>query len=113
MSNSPTLLTAQKMHAHKCQACAANGDETIWIHPDTCRGNIAVHTCPKCGKVEWKQDAVESAKLPQVQTAQPGVNLDVLLGYIVLAFGLALLGYGAYLYVKKVRDGKAALPDIR
>jgi predicted RNA-binding Zn-ribbon protein involved in translation (DUF1610 family) len=109
MSTPPMLLSATKMHAHKCQACAKAGKEVVWIHPDTCRGNIAVHTCPECGKVEWKQDRIESGKLPQPAIAQPGINLETVLGYIVLAVAVAAIGYAAFLYVKQYRAKKAAL----
>lgn len=94
-----------QMHAHKCQACEKSGKEVIWIHPDICRGKVAAHKCPECGTINWKQCRVESAKLPQVQRgAQNGVSLEVVLGYIMLAIGLALVGYGAFLYVKKRRN---------
>lgn len=101
------VQTAVKMHAHKCEACAKNGEEVIWIHPDTCRGQVHAHTCPKCGKVEWKQCRVESAKLPQVQTVQHGPsNLETMLGYIVLAVGLAMLAYSAYVFITEKRKAK-------
>ena len=105
------IQTAQKMHAHVCQKCAASGKKTVWIHPDSCRGNVAVHTCPECGAVEWKQDRVESAKLPQLAQVQPqGINLETLLGYILLFVGLALVGYGVYGYIKD-RKGKKVMPE--
>jgi hypothetical protein len=105
------IQTAQRMHAHRCQQCASNGKSVVWIHPDICRGIVAAHKCPECGNVEWKQDAIESAKLPQppqVQTAQ-GINLETVLGYILLFVGLALVGYGVYQYVSD-RQAKKALP---
>jgi hypothetical protein len=95
------LQSAVPMHAHKCQACAAAGKEVVWIHPNTCRGNIAVHKCPACGKVEWKQDAVETGKLPNHAQQPQGVDLNAVLGYVLLAIGLALFGYGVFIYVKK------------
>lgn len=103
------LQSAVPMHAHKCQACATLGKEVIWIHPNTCRGNIAVHKCPQCGKVEWKQDAVETGKLPQHQQAvQQGVDFNAILGYVLVLAILAMAGYGIFLYVKK-RGGIAHL----
>src|SRR6266403_378325 len=99
------LNSAIQMHAHKCEACEKNGKEVVWVHPDICRGKVAAHKCPECGTVNWKQCKVESAKLPQVaQHVQPAqINLETLLGYILLAVGLALIGYGAFLYVTKGR----------
>lgn len=95
------------MHAHRCQKCAADGKETIWIHPDICRGKVAAHTCPECGTIQWKQCKVESGKLPQqARHEQPQTDFSTVLGYVVLAVGIALLVYGAFLYVKKYQNGK-------
>jgi hypothetical protein len=96
------------VHAHRCEACAVNGKLVYWVHPETCKGNVQAHTCPECGTVNWKQWLVEPGKLPQVTNAHGKINYETLLGYIMLAVGLAILGYCAFLYVKKVRDKKAA-----
>jgi predicted RNA-binding Zn-ribbon protein involved in translation (DUF1610 family) len=99
-------VATSSMHAHRCEVCLRGGKNTIWVHPEACRGVVASHTCPECGHVEWKQFLVEAGRLPQVTNAQGKINFETLLGYIMLAVGLALLGYGAFLYVKKVRAGK-------
>lgn len=49
------------MHAHRCENCHKNGVQTIWVHSDACKGNVQAHTCPKCGKVEWRQYQVPIA----------------------------------------------------
>src|SRR5260370_941127 len=97
------VQTALQMHAHKCEACAAQGKEVIWVHPDLCRGKVAVHKCPECGTVQWKQCKVASGKLPQVAPRAQGVSFETTLGYVLLFVGLALLGYGMYLYIKDRR----------
>jgi len=35
-------------HQHKCQGC-----HTVWRHADACAGDVAAHTCKKCGRQEW------------------------------------------------------------
>lgn len=100
------------MHTHRCEECAKNGKEVIWIHPDGDAGHIAAHKCPECGTVNWKQCKIENAKLPKPQeriAPVHAIDLQSLLGYIMLAVGLALLGYAAYVYVKE-RKNKAVLP---
>jgi len=100
------------MHTHRCEQCAKDGKEVIWIHPNADAGQISAHTCPECGTVNWKQCKVENGKLPQPQQRQNpvhAIDLQSLLGYIMLAVGLALLGYAAYVYVKE-RKNKAVLP---
>lgn len=37
-------------HAHLCFRCG-----TIWRHSDAKRGNLAAHSCPNCGELEWQQ----------------------------------------------------------
>jgi RecJ-like exonuclease len=101
------------MHAHRCMACSDRGEESIWIHPDTCAGNVAKHKCPKCGQVEWKQFMMETAKLPQIvaNAKNNQSRLDMVIGYVLFAVLLAALGYCAFLYVKKLREGNAELPS--
>lgn len=92
------------MHAHRCEACAANGKQTVWIHSDDCLGVLAAHKCPECGTVQWRKWMVEPGKLPQATNAvTPVITFEAILGYLLLFAGLALLGYGAYLYIKDRR----------
>lgn len=51
----PTLSISQAkpaqgaaLHSHRCRSCG-----TVWSHTDASFGNVADHSCPKCGKVEW------------------------------------------------------------
>lgn len=98
------------IHAHHCQACSAKGKNVFWIHGDDCKGVLQAHKCPECGTVEWKKALVEPRQLPQPKKQDGGFNMDILLGYLVLFAGLALLGYGIYLYVSKRQ--KHELADI-
>ena len=106
------LNSTVKMHAHKCEECAAKGKEVIWIHPDSDRGQVAAHRCPECGALNWKQHQVENGKLPQPlpknETVQRGVNWDMVLGYTVLLIGLALIGYGVYIYIQGKKHGNSS-----
>lgn len=100
------------VHAHRCEACAAKGEEVIWIHTETCKGVLQAHKCPKCGEVEWKQFLVQ-AQPKHEHHALPAdaISFDALLGYCVVIVGVALLVYVAVFYVKKLRgasDGKIA-----
>lgn len=89
------------VHAHRCEACAAKGEEVIWIHSETCKGVVQAHKCPKCGEVQWKQFLVQA---PQHNHAQPApVRYDNILAYCIIAVGIALLLYTAIVYVKKLR----------
>lgn len=92
------------MHTHRCEECAKNGKEVIWIHPNADAGQISAHTCPECGTVNWKQCKVENGKLPQPQQRTVPVHAIDWLGYIMLAVGLALLGYATFLYIKDYRN---------
>jgi len=104
---SAVLHSTIKMHTHKCEACAKQGKEVIWVHPDADRGQVAAHRCPECGTVNWKQCVVENGKLPQPQAPnKQNAALETVLGYILLFIGLALIGYGAYLYIKDRRERK-------
>lgn len=99
------------IHAHRCEACAANGKQVFWIHGDSCKGILQAHKCPECGTVEWKKALIEPGRLPQPKKQESGFNADILLGYIVLLAGLALIGYGIYFYLsKRKQDGLANLP---
>ena len=100
------------MHAHRCEHCAKNGKQTVWMHGDDCAGVIASHVCPECGQVQWKKWMVEVAALPKVQTPQGGVNFETVLGYILFFVGLALLGYGTYQYIKDRRTTGKVLPPV-
>ncbi len=107
---SATVSAAIGMHAHRCEICATNGKQVVWVHPDTGAGDIAAHRCPQCGNIEWKKFLVEPGRLPQVANGQPiQINNNALLGYIVLAICVALVFYGAFLYVKKIRYKKEVL----
>lgn len=100
------MNTANQIHAHRCEACAAKGKQVFWIHGDTCKGVLQAHKCPECGTVEWKKALIEPGRLPQTKKQESVFNADMLLGYIVLFAGLTLLGYGVYLYCKK-KGGEA------
>jgi len=93
------------MHAHRCMACSKNGIDTVWIHGDNRAGDVAAHKCPKCGEIQWKKWMVEIGQLPRVQ-AQAKRNYEALLGYLVLAVSVALLGYLAFIYVRAWRSEK-------
>lgn len=95
------------VHAHRCEACAANGDEVVWIHADSCKGVLQAHKCPKCQTVQWKQFLVQPSRLPGAnQNAQGKISLDAVLGYILFAVVLAAVSYFAFVYVKKLRGIK-------
>lgn len=101
----------QEVHTHVCMHCAKQKKNTVWVHGDDNAGVIGLHTCPECGHIEWRKFIVEPGKLPQLASAKKA-NYDMLLGYIVLAVGIALLAYGAFLYVKKVRDGSEIVGTV-
>jgi predicted RNA-binding Zn-ribbon protein involved in translation (DUF1610 family) len=42
-------------HEHECDAC-----HTVWSHSNDCKGNVAAHTCPKCGRMQWTRRLSES-----------------------------------------------------
>jgi hypothetical protein len=92
--------TRVPMHAHRCMACAAKGVSTVWVHGDDQRGVVAAHKCPTCGEVQWKKWMVEIGQLPGHATPQKKGNQDLVLGYIVFALGIAIMGYIAFLYVR-------------
>jgi hypothetical protein len=98
------------VHAHRCMACADKGKNVIWIHADTDAGNVALHKCPQCGEVQWKKFLVEPRQLQQAQQSQAQVNFETILGYVLVAVALALLGYCAYIYVKGRRGSGSELP---
>lgn len=98
------------MHAHRCEKCAENGKQVVWIHSETDRGVVAAHKCPECGEVQWKKWLVEPARLPQSQHVQSGVSFETILGYVLIFTAFAMLGYGMYLYVKDRRTLKV-LPE--
>lgn len=111
----PVLNTTVKMHAHRCEECAKNGKEVVWIHPDSDRGQIAAHKCPECGTVNWKQSNFDNGKLPQPQprnAVTEKISAETILGYAILLLGLALIGYGAYLYIQQRREKKEAGNEI-
>jgi hypothetical protein len=65
-----------------------------------------MHRCPQCGEIQWKKFLVEPGILPRVRNANNQIAFDALLGYILLSIGIALVCYGAFLYVKKLREKK-------
>lgn len=93
------------MHAHRCEACAARGKETVWIHSDDCVGVREAHKCPECGAFQWRKWMVEAGKLPQAANhhSDASETINTIIGYVLLFVGLALLGYGAYQYIKDRR----------
>jgi hypothetical protein len=105
----PETDTITAIHAHVCMNCASEKKNTVWVHGDDNAGIIGTHLCPECGKVEWRKWKIEPVKAgPQqavAEVAQAGINLDTLIGYIVLAIGLALIGYGIFLYAQKWSEG--------
>lgn len=60
-----------KMHAHICQVCAKNGKETVFVHSDDNAGNVAGHTCPECGSIEWKKAIVRQPNKAHVHRNVP------------------------------------------
>jgi hypothetical protein len=36
------------LHSHRCAACGY-----VWSHGEDSFGNVAAHTCPKCGRGPW------------------------------------------------------------
>lgn len=100
------------MHAHRCMACADKGKNVVWIHGDDQAGVVQAHKCPQCGEVQWKKWLIEPGRLPQVTNAHGQINFDTVLGYIMLAVGIAILGYTAFIYVKKWRNGKKTISNL-
>jgi hypothetical protein len=94
------------VHAHRCEACAKIGKDVIWIHPDTGVGDVMAHKCPECGTVEWKKFMVQVGALPHARNAGNEIGLDALIGYIVLAIGIALVCYSTFLYIRKLKQNK-------
>lgn len=81
-----------RVHAHRCENCAKNGMETVWLHGDEKGGDIAAHKCPQCGTVEWKKFLVRPSKLPsQVQQAASAITSETILGYVAILVGIILL----------------------
>lgn len=61
------------MHAHKCENCALNGVNTIWIHGDCQQGSEIAHTCPRCGQTkQWVSTPLLVGKIPSEQPQRPG-----------------------------------------
>jgi hypothetical protein len=99
------------MHAHRCEACAKSGKEVVWIHPEADFNQVAAHKCPECGTVNWKVSKVDSGKLPPpLPRNEKKFDIETVLGYVLLFIGLALLGYGAYLYIKDRKKAPEILP---
>lgn len=42
------VASVSGFHSHRCGKCGM-----VWSHGDESRGNVAAHTCPMCGRVEW------------------------------------------------------------
>jgi|SRR5882724_8839202 len=104
------VATPVGVHAHRCEVCAANGKQVIWVHSDNGAGDVSLHKCPQCGKIEWKKFLVEPGQLPRVRNANNEIDFNTLLGYVLLAVGIALVCYCSFLYVKKLREKKTELP---
>jgi hypothetical protein len=84
----------KQIHAHRCENCVKNGEETIWMHGDEKGGDVAAHKCPRCGTVEWKKFLVRPVKLPGqqvVQQATSAINLEAILGYLVILVAVCLV----------------------
>lgn len=101
-----TVSAPAGVHAHRCEACAKLGKTVVWIHPDTGVGDVAAHQCPQCGAVEWKKFLVEPGVLPRNQGRNAEISLETLVGYIILSVGIALVCYGAFLYIRKLNEKK-------
>lgn len=97
------------VHAHRCEKCLESGKQTFWIHGDDKAGAVEAHKCPECGEIQWKKWMIETASLTKKHN-HGGINLDAILGYLVLAVGVSLLAYGAYVYIKERRNKKELLP---
>jgi len=109
-TTAPVLQSTLKMHSHRCEACAAKGKEVVWIHPEADFAQVSAHRCPECGTINWKQSAMDNAKIPQPLPRNQSNKLDTVLGYSVLAVALILLAYLAYVYLQKSKN--AALADL-
>jgi len=102
-----TQTEAIPMHAHRCMACLDKGVNTVWIHGDNEAGVVGAHKCPTCGEVQWKKWMVEVGQLPRHAPPQVAKNFDAMLGYILLAVSVAIVGYIAFLYVRAaIAEGK-------
>jgi formate dehydrogenase maturation protein FdhE len=86
------VANVHAVHAHRCENCAKNGTETVWMHGDEKAADIAAHSCPKCGTVEWKKYLVRPARFPQaVQQKASAINLDKLLEYVAILVAVILV----------------------
>lgn len=48
------------LHSHACESCGRK-----WKHlGEFNHGDVAAHTCPRCGKVQWNQDGYQDQLLP-------------------------------------------------
>lgn len=88
------------MHAHRCMACLAKGVNTVWVHGDNLAGDVASHKCPACGEIQWKKWMVEIGQLPRRIVPQNQKDFNTMLGYVMLAVGVAIVGYVAFLYIR-------------
>lgn len=103
-----------KQHAHRCENCFRNGVTVVWVHDDSHAGNSddvkvsAGHTCPQCGKQEWKKWLLPVGKLPPDLQQRPFVhfvaleqldkkfvyfNLDSVLPFLVWTANVLLAAY--------------------
>jgi hypothetical protein len=94
------------MHAHRCENCAKQGTNTVWIHGDCAQGNPEAHTCPKCGHKEWKKWLVPVGQLPAHGGAQPQAGLLVvpLDQLLIVLFYAALILVSASVVTKFVQS---------
>lgn len=100
--SAPVLVSTLKMHAHRCEACAAKGKETVWLHPDMDRGQVAAHKCPECGTINWKQSAIDNGKLPAPLPAnKASMSFDAVLGWLLIFVAIGAIGYFGYIIYKK------------
>lgn len=85
------------MHAHRCQSCARQGVNTVWIHGEDAFNCQKAHTCPKCGAVEWEKWLVPLGKLPKAVQGHGGavqvIQLHEMIFVMALFVCLIILGF--------------------
>lgn len=88
------------MHAHRCMECIKTGKNTVWIHDDTCAGNIAAHKCPECGEVQWKKWMVEIGKLPPREMPKPNAERDTLVMWAIVFASIIIVALVSHFVLK-------------
>lgn len=83
------------IHAHQCEGCG-----TLWHHSHNFAGDPLAHSCPGCGRKQWKKVVpIRKEVLPPAYTLpnlpQPSIlaNIDwlTIVCWLALMFGLFML----------------------